>query len=357
MKRVESAELVRYNANSAGNRTGDCVKRAISTAFNRSYTEVSKDLRAKMSELSQTRWDIRPVYERVIRDYGGSSYIAVPDQITLNEFVDTKIPEGTFLVLTGNKNRSNHIVCVIDGEVYDTWDSLNQIVHGVYNVSSARSERTRSSIDIQDYSDEIVDVCYAVLDNLSHKYEWMKGYVVSGFIIKTDGKYSSHIKITLQLPENDYSKDPRRYILKFSIVFALDTEDQDAHKIIKATVKTRIYDRLYEINKQEAKLKETYELVKNSGDDYEPEYSSHDYQTKAEQRFYKSLPSWVRARLKDIWIDRPGQMYDSYRVTIRKFPNDTSKEVWINGQYRTFVGYTSEEIKQDLEEYYETFNQ
>ena len=37
MKNVNSASLVRYNANNRGISTGDCVKRAISYAFNKSY--------------------------------------------------------------------------------------------------------------------------------------------------------------------------------------------------------------------------------------------------------------------------------------------------------------------------------
>ena len=45
MKRyISSADYVNYNANSRGNNVGDCVKRALSMAFDMDYNQTSKEL-------------------------------------------------------------------------------------------------------------------------------------------------------------------------------------------------------------------------------------------------------------------------------------------------------------------------
>ena len=49
--KISSATLVDYNANDRGNYAPDCVKRAISMAFSKQYSQVAKDLRKAQAEV------------------------------------------------------------------------------------------------------------------------------------------------------------------------------------------------------------------------------------------------------------------------------------------------------------------
>ena len=67
---IKSANLLRYNANTSGISSPDCVKRGISYAFDKSYVQVSKDLNALAEGL-----DIKPhILVKMIEDELGSSF-------------------------------------------------------------------------------------------------------------------------------------------------------------------------------------------------------------------------------------------------------------------------------------------
>ena len=67
------------------------------------------------------------VYKRVIKAYDGSDKLKPEEKgITVGEFADTH--SGTYLIQSGRTpSSSNHLVCVVDGEVFDTWNSLDQV--------------------------------------------------------------------------------------------------------------------------------------------------------------------------------------------------------------------------------------
>ena len=67
---IFSAELTKYNANNRGTSTQDCVKRALSFAFNIPYIKISQELNAKMKELRADSYKTSRVYEYVILDHG-----------------------------------------------------------------------------------------------------------------------------------------------------------------------------------------------------------------------------------------------------------------------------------------------
>ena len=61
-------KLIYYNANTHNVHSGDCVKRAISLAFNLDYEYIAKLLRQKAKELRINSWQVPSVFIPVIED-------------------------------------------------------------------------------------------------------------------------------------------------------------------------------------------------------------------------------------------------------------------------------------------------
>lgn len=115
--------FTRYNANPINNLVGDCVIRAISTLMDQSWDDtyfgvVSEGFLLKNMPSDNSVWGRylrRNGYERtMIPD-------TCPDCYTIRDFCYDH-PNGKYLLATGT-----HVVAVIDGDYYDTWDSGNEI--------------------------------------------------------------------------------------------------------------------------------------------------------------------------------------------------------------------------------------
>ena len=339
---ILSAEFIRYNANAAGRSTGDCVKRALSLAFDVPYNEMAKELIAKMKELHQSQWNIKYVYEKVITAHGGSTEIATPDpMMRLSEFADTIGKQGTWLVATGSKpNRSNHIVWIIDGTIYDSWDSTNEYVVRYHTIKDA-PKRQFTDFNVMDYREEIENVVDEVGNKLLKKYSWYDALKSLEAKFKTfkDNKYKCNIDFVLVLRPRPYYDEPTQYTAHFSIVFTPSTTDEEAHSIIKNTVQVRMYDRLYSINQLEKKKEEAWQAGGTTKMDR--------YMTPQEARFYNSLPGKWQAIIESVDIQRPGYWSDSYSVRVKPQHGEGDRYI------RLEAGDASE-MKELIEHYIET---
>ena len=273
---------------------------------------MAKELIAKMKELHQQQWNIRYVYGKVIRAHGGSDEVPTPDPtMRLSEFADTIGKEGTWLVATGSKpNRSNHIVCIIDGTIYDSWDSTNEYVVRYHTIKDA-PKRQFTEFDVMDYRDEIENAVGDVGLKIVQKYPWYD-YVKSldaKFITSKDNKYKCKIDMVLILKPRPYFDESSTYTCNFSIVFTPSTTDEEAHKIINSTVKTRVYDRLYSVNQLEKKKEEAFQAGGTVKMDR--------WMSPMDKRFYNSLPGRLQGIITWVDVDRPGQYSDSYTVRVK----------------------------------------
>ena len=115
--------FVQFNANPINKNTGDCTVRAISVLLNQSWRDTHADLSMTSYYLSDmpssnASWGeyliLNGFRRRVIPDTCPACY-------TIKEFCMDH-PKGRFLVATGS-----HVVAVIDGDYYDTWDSGYEI--------------------------------------------------------------------------------------------------------------------------------------------------------------------------------------------------------------------------------------
>ena len=340
---VKSSKYIYYNANNRGNNTTDCVKRSISIAFDLRYNTVSRELN-QLAKGTRYSYKNSAIFEKYIYEKGGKRYTESDDLILLSEFADTFGKDGTYLVETSHKPQSshmgNHLVCVIDGVIYDSWDSSGEFVVGYYKIP----EKSHNFSDIQNHMKELKDEGLEVILDLADKY--ISKYDLDGrFAFFDDGTiegYAIHYKGVYR-PNTARGKWAK---VAFSVVFSPTTSLDEAEKILRNTIKVRMYDRFYAINKANSEMSSAMKLFKESGYDTPRELA---FWNRNEERFYKGLPSWVKPFVWSLQVQSPGQYSDSYMLTILPIKGDPIRDKV------TFEGYESSEIKAELNLYKDDF--
>jgi hypothetical protein len=120
---VRQMAWIKHNVNPQNNRTGDCVIRALSTALGQSWYKTSVELFVQ-SVMMCSMMNANHVWGAYLKRKGFKRYIIdtdCPDCYTVKDFCEDN-PKGTFIMAI-----SGHVVAVIDGNYYDTWDSGGEI--------------------------------------------------------------------------------------------------------------------------------------------------------------------------------------------------------------------------------------
>ena len=110
---------VEYNPNPVGRRAGDCAVRAVAKALDVSWETAYAMLAANgyaMGDLPNADY----VWGATLRQHGFYRKALpsdCPDCYTVEEFSEEH-PNGTYVLGCGN-----HVVTVVDGNAYDSWDS------------------------------------------------------------------------------------------------------------------------------------------------------------------------------------------------------------------------------------------
>lgn len=114
---------IQYNPNPVGRFVGDCSVRAISAALGISWEEafdlITENARA-MGDMPSSD----SVWGSVLRQYGFYRLNipnSCPDCYTVENFC-IDYPRGVYVLGFGG-----HVATVIDGNLYDAWNSLNEI--------------------------------------------------------------------------------------------------------------------------------------------------------------------------------------------------------------------------------------
>ena len=98
---------VRHNENPDGRNVGDCTVRAISTALKQDW---------------ETTYVGLSLQGFLMGDMPSANHVdECPDCYTVADFA-AEHPSGTYIL-----SLSGHVVCVMDGDYYDTWDSGGEI--------------------------------------------------------------------------------------------------------------------------------------------------------------------------------------------------------------------------------------
>ncbi len=115
----------KINLNPSGRKASDCVVRAIMKCSNKTWLEVFDGLTA----IGRTEFCIpneKRAYEKFLEKNGFKKQ-SMPrftdnTRYTVKEFADAN-PKGTFIISV-----ANHLTCMIDGTIYDTWNCAHKSV-------------------------------------------------------------------------------------------------------------------------------------------------------------------------------------------------------------------------------------
>ena len=114
---------ISYNANPDENRVGDCTIRAISKVLGQTWEQTYAGVAVEgMAIYNMPSANV--VWNNYLKRKGFKRYIIpddLPEDYSVRDFCRDN-PKGTFLLAL-----SGHVVAVIDGNYYDTWDSGDEI--------------------------------------------------------------------------------------------------------------------------------------------------------------------------------------------------------------------------------------
>lgn len=114
---------VNLNLNPCHRRVGDCVERAISKALDQSWFRTYAGLCVKGYEMGDNP-DANSVWGAYLRDHGFTRHIVpheLGDVYTVEDFAKDH-PDGTYILAM-----DGHVVCVKDSDIFDSWDSSNEL--------------------------------------------------------------------------------------------------------------------------------------------------------------------------------------------------------------------------------------
>lgn len=351
-----------YNANDKGKSTGDCVKRSISLAFNKPYRQVSRDLVHEAQRLNQEAkekrqynkhyvFNSRLVENNVIKGYGGSDFIRWDLEkdgpyITVSEFADAN--NGSYVVSCAKDTKneySTHAVAVINNTIYDSWDSTNWYVKAYYIANG-----TVTGTDIKDHFADLATYAQDKIHEVSEK--WIRKWDMPGALY-TDGSFSTKgysMKFNA-LYTFRYEPDHLNFLKPYdeSVVFSFTPNEtmESAKQKIDDIVKDKYHRDLYGIRKDINEKLEAKQLAEEAGLD--PNNPNNLYIIDGrEERFYNSLPTWVKPFITYMEVSNPGQWSDSYKLKIKPLPRDPRKS---DHPTITFENYNAAPIKDMLDRY------
>lgn len=115
---------LRYNDNPAAIQTTDCTTRAIGVALDIPWEEAYTRLAAAGFAMGLVPLDSDWLWGSVLRQEGFRRYLSpdCPDCYTVKEFCKEH-PYGVYVLKV-----PSHVLAVVDGEYYDSWDSGNEYV-------------------------------------------------------------------------------------------------------------------------------------------------------------------------------------------------------------------------------------
>jgi len=111
--------FIKENLNPHRWQVGDCVIRAISKTFNQPWLQTYDEI----CELGREMYDMpssNAVWQAYLKQNGYKRYgisNTCPNCYTIRDFCEDH-PDGRYILGTGS-----HVVAVVDGDFFDTWDS------------------------------------------------------------------------------------------------------------------------------------------------------------------------------------------------------------------------------------------
>ena len=354
MRKVFSAYKY-YNANTRNKDVGDCVKRAISLALGRDYDEVSAELNKLKHDLHAEAFNLPWVYSRYLRKFNIVPENLNPtaeNSVTESEFAEAH-PNGTYILEVGKAKLSSysrfksyppadHLVTIIDGDIYDSWDSSDDVVHVVYKV---KEEPTSfNSYDMSNVLDAVVSYIEELLPKYKDQYiDELSATSNYRVVDKDTAKFFLRFHTTSAIPKDCPYIANRYYSHKMILKCTPASSEEENIVKLKVKCKQKVYDYFYNVKK----------AIKDSVVAQSPEIK---VRFSDDRRFVASLPQWCWSLITNVDISSDSYVawsgipkYIVYMDALDGDPRkDESPEVRIEGDTLT-------ELKRNLEYYRKTF--
>lgn len=341
---ILSATLTRYNANSAGRTSSDCVPRAISFALKLPYVRVKKEIAERGG--GGNAYMFANNFVPYMTEHGCVEIKNIPTDTTVYEFADAN-PTGAYILNVGKTlDKQSHLCCVIDNTVYDTWDCSDWFVCRAWRCPDRHVNTVQ--LDYHELGEYALPIITDEMKSDVQKSKFFKDYKFATYpyVRITKNKFGNlHAKcsLTLELLDSDIEYE-KSWKFAVDFVFSPETTEDEAKEIIQKTTKVRIYDRIYSVAKEAVKDIETAVEQTNIG-------TKHPLRliNKLEKSAYNQLPVDIRARVKEIFVDTYGSYSDKYQITFDPLPGDPRHEdVRLHG-------YNMKMINEEIARYRDNF--
>ena len=141
-------KFVQYNANDKNKSTDDCVRRALSLAYNLDYKDVRKELNQIAKELNDNTYQHSKVITEFINRHGYQYIDEAAKGLTVDEYSIIN-PIGIYIL-----DLPKHLTCMIDSTIFDLWDCSKEVIRQAY-VISKEAEQIDVHLLLADYKDTI----------------------------------------------------------------------------------------------------------------------------------------------------------------------------------------------------------
>lgn len=334
---------VYINMNKRDKRVGDCVARSLSLAYNMDYDDTKKELLALKKELNYGTWKYSPVWKTFMQNHEGDGR---QDQLnpptsdtTVAELAD-KNSNGTLVVLCKDpdpKSGKTHLVTIIDGNIYDTWNSSDWIVKNYWKVTT--NAITNPDMDTDEYIEYTNDCVTKYIKEFSDKYKityWYDGpriKSVKGFEIRCKVDY------IYQIPDGEENEQLFDIPYKLSPSYSDDKNRQIIDSVSKQWVRWYIRN----ISKH------IQEVLDNR--DLHNSYSDKFYGSYNDRQLRKQLPFWCQKLIT--FIDQREGSGDWYKyiVGMQALPGDPR-----GNEDVTFYADSWSELKGQIDDYKKNFS-
>lgn len=347
MKKQITADLKYYNANTRDASVGDCVKRALTVAYSMDYDKVSAELNRIKRSIGAGGYNWNLVYDKFLESRGDKLERVQGEEITVREFCEEH-PTGVWIITCGKNSpiahgaHSSHMAAIVNGNVYDSWDSQNYYIFKYTQVKTGRSDEYE--MDVDDIHEELTEYLKDYAEKLSLKCpECMRPIrVLESYDKDNRYTYEQIIRIKLGvLPD-----DPHRTILPWSwnegrnlvhvIIVKMNPRMsvEENLKSLKAKCKQKLYDWVYEIRRV-ILAAERY----NSAE-INPRF-------RGDRALLMKLPDWAIPHVTGT-EDATGGDYYSFVVDMEAFPEDPRYE---ENPEVTFYADSMTELKEQMNDY------
>lgn len=348
MRKIE-ADLKYYNANTRDADVGDCVKRALSVAYSEDYDKVGAELNQIKRDKRAPGYNFDITFNEFMKRRG-DTWTKESADVTVDEFSKNH-SSGVWLILCGKNSpsasgHSSHMAAVVNGNVYDSWNSLDYYIYKYCRVSQGKSDEYE--FDTDEICKEVArSVDEYITTRISPKLPEEYMYVHLGGSVFPSTKYSCEITVFCELGDMPkYCRYRSRGRLAHTIVMKTNPRLSEEENIASLTKKTKqkAYDWIYNVKA---------EILEGAKID---ELGVHKYFhcNRAAEPILGKLPEWAIPHVTKIWDNGAGYDYgERFELEMEALPEDPRYE---ENHYVDFYADTLKELKDRLEFYKDDYS-